>query len=132
MIFDTVKCPACQDMGYIRCYSASAMRSALEVLANKRVHMSVSFADVPCTCEAGDKASYQTHQLLKKHYRSSEVKVPIRADDPRVIHVSKEARVDHQSVLREWATWYRGKQDELRAAREAPYQVFEDWNKQPF
>lgn len=128
-MWGSVKCVKCADMGYIRCYSPESMRMAIEAVKGTRRSVSVSFCDVPCACDEGDVKSFQTHQLLRKMYKNKDCKPPIRADDLRVIHVPREAKVDHVAILMEWAREYVKAEDTARAKREAPFQIFEDFNQ---
>jgi hypothetical protein len=81
-------------------------------------------------CEAGDTRARQTHALLKRQYNDENVAQSIRADDERCIAVNnKHVAAEQRDVIIAWARTYQAKLDERNAAKQAPYQAFEHFNR---
>lgn len=125
-----MRCVTCRDTGYVRSFSPKAMRDAVDHVRGKRSECDVrlSFCDVPCVCEAGDERSVETLRILQKTDKSSTV--PIRVSDERVIKADPLLRVPELLViLIAWARDYQGRLDDRLATREAPFQIFKEFNE---
>jgi hypothetical protein len=66
---------------------------------------------------------------MKRMLKNKDCPPPIRADDLRAVHVPNDDNVDHTAIMVEWAREYVKAEDTARAKREAPFQIFEDFNQ---